>query len=65
MKLRATPLDRLRGSNRLPGRRWRCSTSVSPAHVAREMKPTFAKPAPDSMIEKLRSVHAVVEGLAD
>jgi hypothetical protein len=35
------------------------------AHVERAMKPTFAKPAPDAMIEKLRSVHAVVEGLAD
>jgi hypothetical protein len=35
------------------------------AQVMREMKPTFAKPAPDVMIEKLRSVHAVVEGLAD
>ncbi len=35
------------------------------AHVIREMKPTFAKPAPLLTIEKLRQVDAVIEGLAD
>lgn len=35
------------------------------AHVIRLIKPTFAKPAPDEVIEKLRGVDAVVEGLAD
>jgi hypothetical protein len=35
------------------------------ARVVREMKPTFAKPAPDKMLEQLRTVDAVVEGLAD
>ena len=35
------------------------------ASVIREMKPTFAKPAPDAVIEKIRSADAVVEALAD
>jgi len=35
------------------------------AHVTREIKPTFTKPAPEQLIEKLRSVDAVVEALAD
>ena len=35
------------------------------ARVIREMKPTFTKPAPDKMLEQLRTVDAVVEGLAD
>jgi hypothetical protein len=33
--------------------------------VIREMKPTFAKPAPAAVIEKIRSADAVIEGLAD
>jgi hypothetical protein len=33
--------------------------------VLRDAKPTFAKPAPDAVIERLRSADAVVEGLAD
>jgi hypothetical protein len=33
--------------------------------VVREMKPTFAKPAPAALVEKLRGADAVVEGLAD
>jgi len=35
------------------------------ATVIREMKPTFAKPAPPGVIEKIRSADAVIEGLAD
>ena len=35
------------------------------ANVIREMKPTFAKPAPAGVLEKIRSVDAVIEGLAD
>lgn len=35
------------------------------AHVIREMKPTFTKPAPSELMEKLRSADAVIEGLAD
>ena len=35
------------------------------ANVIRLVKPTFTKPAPDEVIEKLRGVDAVVEGLAD
>ena len=35
------------------------------AEVARGMKPTFAKPAPDGLIRKLRAFDAVIEGLAD
>ena len=34
-------------------------------NIIREMKPTFAKPAPASVIEKLRSAEAVLEALAD
>lgn len=33
--------------------------------VLRETKPTFAKPAPDAVIERLRGADALVEGLAD
>jgi hypothetical protein len=35
------------------------------ADVVRVMKPTFAKPAPAGIIEKIRHVDAVIEGLAD
>lgn len=35
------------------------------ANVIREMKPTFAKPAPAGVIEKVRAADAVIEGLAD
>jgi len=34
-------------------------------NVVRVTKPTFAKPAPRGIIEKLRAVDAVVEALAD
>ena len=37
----------------------------SVAAVIREMKPTFAKPAPAGVIEKMRSADAVIEALAD
>jgi hypothetical protein len=33
--------------------------------VIREMKPTFAKPAPPGVLEKLRGADAVIEALAD
>ena len=33
--------------------------------VLREIKPTYTKPAPKQLLEKLRSVDAVVEALAD
>jgi hypothetical protein len=35
------------------------------ASLVRVMKPTFAKPAPVGIIERLRGVDAVVEALAD
>ena len=35
------------------------------ASVIREMKPTFAKPAPVGVIEKIRGADAVIEALAD
>lgn len=35
------------------------------AAVIREMKPTFAKPAPAGVLEKIRSADAVIEALAD
>lgn len=35
------------------------------ARVVRETKPTFTKPAPAGVLEKLRAVDAVIEGLAD
>ena len=35
------------------------------AVVVRAVKPTFAKPAPAGVIEKIRHVDAVIEGLAD
>ena len=33
--------------------------------VLREVKPTYTKPAPKPLLEKLRGVDAVVEALAD
>jgi hypothetical protein len=33
--------------------------------VIREMKPTFAKPAPPGVIEKIRGADAIIEALAD
>jgi len=35
------------------------------ANVVRALKPTFTKPAPQGVIENLRTVDAVVEALAD
>jgi hypothetical protein len=35
------------------------------AQVIRAMKPTFAKPAPADVIEKIRGADAVIEALAD
>jgi hypothetical protein len=35
------------------------------ASVLRVTKPTFAKPAPEGVIEKIRGADAVIEGLAD
>ena len=35
------------------------------ATVIRQMKPTFAKPAPADLIETLRQADAVIEALAD
>ena len=35
------------------------------AAVIREMKPTFAKPAPAEVLERIRSADAVIEALAD
>jgi hypothetical protein len=35
------------------------------AEIVRAMKPTFAKPAPAGVLEKIRHVDAVIEGLAD
>ena len=43
----------------------RLRTEHHVAAVIREMKPTFAKPAPPGVIEKIRHVDAVIEGLAD
>jgi hypothetical protein len=37
----------------------------SVARVIRETKPTFTKPAPQDLLDKLRHVDAVIEGLAD
>jgi hypothetical protein len=33
--------------------------------IIREQKPTYTKPAPASLLEKLRGVDAVIEALAD
>lgn len=35
------------------------------AGVIREMKPTFAKPAPPGVLDKIRGADAVIEALAD
>jgi hypothetical protein len=33
--------------------------------VVRKMKPTFTKPAPETIIQELAACHAVIEALAD
>jgi hypothetical protein len=43
----------------------RLLTEQHGASVIREMKPTFAKPAPPDVIEKLRRADAVIAALAD
>ncbi len=43
----------------------RLRTEHRVADVIRETKPTFAKPAPAGLLEKIRHVDAVIEGLAD
>jgi len=43
----------------------RLRTEQRVATVIREMKPTFAKPAPPDVLQRIRSVDAVIEGLAD
>jgi hypothetical protein len=35
------------------------------ANVIREVKPTFAKPAPPEVLQRIRGVDAVIEALAD
>ncbi|HEY1524679.1 MAG TPA: hypothetical protein VGH51_00450 [Candidatus Angelobacter sp.] len=40
-------------------------TKYGVAEILRTRKPTFAKNAPQQIIEQLRAVDAVVEGLAD
>ncbi len=35
------------------------------ANVIRDQKPTYTKPAPAAVLERLRTVDAVIEGLAD
>ena len=43
----------------------RLRTQSRVAAVIREMKPTFAKPAPSGVLERLRLADAVIEALAD
>jgi hypothetical protein len=40
-------------------------TKYEVAEVVRAKKPTFAKVAPEQVIEQLQSMDAVIEGLAD
>lgn len=40
-------------------------TKYGVAEVVRSKKPTYTKNAPDAVIEQLRGMDAVVEGLAD
>ena len=42
-----------------------CKERYGVANVIREMKPTFAKPAPAGGLEKIRGADAVIEALAD
>ena len=44
---------------------YRLRTTHHVANVMREMKPTFAKPAPAEVLERIRSADAVIEALAD
>jgi len=43
----------------------RLKTQHGVAAVIREMKPTFAKPAPDEVLQRIRIADAVIEALAD
>ena len=44
---------------------YQLKTRYGVAAVIREMKPTFAKPAPPGVLEKIRAADAVIEALAD
>jgi hypothetical protein len=43
----------------------RLKTEHRVAGVIREMKPTFAKPAPPEVLQRIRMADAVIEALAD
>jgi hypothetical protein len=43
----------------------RLKTEHRVAGVIREMKPTFAKPAPAEVLQKIRAADALIEALAD
>ena len=43
----------------------RLRTEHGVAQVIREMKPTFAKPAPAEILQRIRGADAVIEALAD
>lgn len=43
----------------------RLRTGHGVAQVIREMKPTFAKPAPPEVLQRIRGADAVIEALAD
>jgi hypothetical protein len=43
----------------------RLRTEHGVAQVIREMKPTFAKPAPAEVLQRIRGADAVIEALAD
>jgi hypothetical protein len=44
---------------------YRLRAAYHVAGVIREMKPTFAKPAPPEVLERIRMADAVIEALAD
>ena len=40
-------------------------TRYAAARVIRDQKPTYTKPAPAAVLERLRTADAIIEGLAD
>ena len=41
------------------------NTRYAVAKVIRDQKPTYTKPAPAAVLERLRTADAIIEGLAD
>ena len=64
---RSTPLllSKPRGKEFLDRLEQLLKERYSVSHVVREIKPTYTKPAPGALLERLAFVDGVIEALAD